>query len=268
MRKLFVFLFAIGLVNLCFAQTMYIHTNAGVDAFNLANVDSITFSLSSTLPTEGLVAYYPFNGNANDESGNGHNGTVNGATITNDRFGSDNSAYRFDGVDDVILIPDASELNMTDALTISMWVMPELSNQDDGAGIICKGVGNGGEVYSVSIQIGTALKFYTWKSGTFYENQVFNWIDNTTLYNWRHLVVIFDGPNNCSKIYDNLAKIGFNNSFPSLLDTNDHDLSIGSRERSSTSGYSMNFKGIIDDVRIYNRALSEEEITALYNSSN
>jgi len=47
---------------------------------------------------DGLVAYYPFNGNANDESGNGNNGTVNGATLTSDRFGNANSAYSFDGV--------------------------------------------------------------------------------------------------------------------------------------------------------------------------
>ena len=46
---------------------------------------------------DGLVAYYPFNGNANDESGNGNNGTVNGATLTTDRFGNTNKAYSFNG---------------------------------------------------------------------------------------------------------------------------------------------------------------------------
>jgi hypothetical protein len=46
---------------------------------------------------DGLVAHYPFNGNANDESGNGNNGTVNGATLTTDRFGNMNKAYSFDG---------------------------------------------------------------------------------------------------------------------------------------------------------------------------
>ena len=54
------------------------------------------------LPTNGLVGYWPFNNNANDESGNGNNGTVNGATLTTDRFGSSNSAYLFDGIDDFI----------------------------------------------------------------------------------------------------------------------------------------------------------------------
>lgn len=55
---------------------------------------SIVFS---QIPTSGLVAYYPFNGNANDLSGNSYNGTVDGATLTLDRFGNANNAYYFDG---------------------------------------------------------------------------------------------------------------------------------------------------------------------------
>ena len=56
-----------------------------------------TVILPAQVSTTSLVAYWPFNGNANDLSGNGHNGTVNGATLTNDRFGSPNSAYNFNG---------------------------------------------------------------------------------------------------------------------------------------------------------------------------
>ncbi len=53
----------------------------------------------------GLVAYYPFNGNAKDESGNGNNGSVFGATLTMDRFGNDRSAYEFNGTDNYISYP-------------------------------------------------------------------------------------------------------------------------------------------------------------------
>ncbi len=52
--------------------------------------------------SDGLVAYYPFNGNANDESGNGNNGIVHGATLTADRSGNANSAYSFNGIDNYI----------------------------------------------------------------------------------------------------------------------------------------------------------------------
>ncbi|MCF8268263.1 MAG: carboxypeptidase regulatory-like domain-containing protein, partial [Ignavibacteriales bacterium] len=72
-----------------------------------------------TLPTQGLVAYYPFNGNANDESGNGNNGTVYGAAMTKDRFGNANKAYSFDGVNDYIKA--SSNSLPTGARTISVW---------------------------------------------------------------------------------------------------------------------------------------------------
>jgi len=73
--------------------------------------------------TDGLVAYYPFNGNANDESGNGNNGTVYGATLSNDRFGNIDSAYSFDGVDDYIDIMNSDELNFGEGdFTISSWL--------------------------------------------------------------------------------------------------------------------------------------------------
>ena len=56
----------------------------------------------SYVPTNGLVGYWPFNGNANDISGNGNNGTVNGATLTSDRNGVANKSYSFDGVTNLL----------------------------------------------------------------------------------------------------------------------------------------------------------------------
>ena len=64
----------------------------------------ISQDLPSYVPTDGLVAYYPFNGNANDESGNGNHGTVNGATLTSDRNGNENSSFSFNGESDDVRI--------------------------------------------------------------------------------------------------------------------------------------------------------------------
>ena len=61
----------------------------------------ISQDLPSNIPANGLVAYYPFNGNANDESGNSNNGNVLGASLSGDRFGNENSAYSFDGIDEI-----------------------------------------------------------------------------------------------------------------------------------------------------------------------
>src|SRR5688500_5543160 len=70
----------------------------------------------------GLAASYPFNGNANDHSGNGNNGAVLGATLIADRYGTSDSAYGFDGEDDYIRIPDSAGLNFTGDFSISAWV--------------------------------------------------------------------------------------------------------------------------------------------------
>ena len=75
------------------------------------------------MPTDGLVAYFPFNGDANDASGNGNGGTVYGATLTNDRYGVANSAYFFDGVSSYILVSNSPSLSLTN-VTISLWVKP------------------------------------------------------------------------------------------------------------------------------------------------
>ena len=73
----------------------------------------------SYVPSNGLVAHYPFNGNANDESGNAHNGTVmNGVALTTDRFGNTNKAYSFDGVDDYI----TANIGNLQAITVSVWI--------------------------------------------------------------------------------------------------------------------------------------------------
>ena len=80
---------------------------------------------------DGLVAYYPFNGNANDESGNGNDGEVMGATLAVDRFGTANSAYNFDGDKDVI----SSNINQElEEKTFSAWV--KLSDLDQGGGCL------------------------------------------------------------------------------------------------------------------------------------
>lgn len=75
---------------------------------------------SQSFLTNGLVAYFPFNGNANDASGNGHNGTVYGATLTTNRFGNPNGAYYFDGSSAYITAPFTNTVFTAD-FTASVW---------------------------------------------------------------------------------------------------------------------------------------------------
>ena len=80
------------------------------------------YSTSASTLQQGLVAWYPFDGNASDISGNGNHGTVHGASISADRFGQENQAYFFDGVDDYIDLGNSTSLNPANLITVSAWV--------------------------------------------------------------------------------------------------------------------------------------------------
>src|SRR5437763_576316 len=81
-------------------------------AFSQVNLDS------------GLVAYYPFTGNANDASGNNNNPVFNNATLISDNSGNPNSAYHFNGIDNYIMIPNSASLNMNNQISIALRVKP------------------------------------------------------------------------------------------------------------------------------------------------
>ena len=89
--------------------------------------------------TNGLVAYYPFNGNANDESENGNNGEVHNATLTSDRFGNPSSAFYFNGSSSYISIPSSQTLMLTENMTFSFW----MKRMSVGGMLLCKGDGEG-----------------------------------------------------------------------------------------------------------------------------
>ena len=97
------------------SQSLFTKMSVGIMVFAIAQTASADLST-------GLVAHYLFSGNAKDASGNGHDGTVYGATPTSDRFGNSNGAYSFDGRDDYVRVPDHPQLEGMSAVTLSLWV--------------------------------------------------------------------------------------------------------------------------------------------------
>jgi hypothetical protein len=98
----------------------------------IAGVLISRISMSFAATTQGLVAYYPFNGNANDESGNGNQGTVYGASLTPDKDGQTNSAYSFDGVNDYIHIPYNQNFDINpNGFTVAHWIKVDPSQGED-----------------------------------------------------------------------------------------------------------------------------------------
>ena len=198
---------------------------------------------------DGLVAYYPFNGNANDESGNGNHGTVYGATLTTDRFGNVSNAYSFNGVNTYI---DMGVLNINLPVTVSLWFNSSSINalydtllgwnDPEDTGIQIMGNGDG----KMRFRIGSNMEDVISQST----------IDGDGIW---HLVTI-TRENDVMKAYvDGVLEVTSN---PSSLIVNAHKLYFG--KSFQPDNFNEYFNGKIDDVRIYNRALSEVEIQELY----
>jgi len=116
----------------------------------------------SYVPTNGLVGWWPFNGNANDESGNGNHGTVNGATLTSDIDGNANSAYSFDGISNYISTSNIPTFSNSNQITFSLWVKVVGNNASNSAAqyFISRGTDVGSGSHLVSIFQGANNTFY------------------------------------------------------------------------------------------------------------
>lgn len=226
---------------------------------------SSSYSSSSSSPSfQGIMGEWLFSGNAQDNSGNNNNGTVTGAVLTNDRANIPDSAYWFNGINNVITVPHSASLNMTASMSVSVWIKPEGASQISGAAILAKGC-YPLESYVMDIPTSNLRFYFKADSGSTYPKWKSAWYASSVIDRWIHLVYVFDSTAGVVKIYqDGVLITGLQGDyFPGYMDTNTHELSIGSRKSSSVSGYNYSFKGGIDDVRIFNRVLNDPEIQYL-----
>ncbi len=214
---------------------------------------------------DGLVGNWPFNGNANDETGNGHNGTVYGASLTTDRFGNSNSAYNFDGVNDYINISDSPDLDFGpgDSFTLCTWVQYTTSddvriNQKFGK---YSYNGYGMFVNSDDYTIGT-VSFRTWSanpSHTWYDVKRTHHDGNYNDGEWHFVTGVRDQSTGKMYLYvDSIKRDEVTEGIRDLRNTN--YLRIGTY----WDAKGRFFEGKIDDTRLYNRALTGPEIMELY----
>lgn len=216
----------------------------------IANIQMSVIT-SGGLPTEGLIAYYPFNGNANDESGNGYHGIVKGATLTTDRFGNANKAYSFTNNVNYIQVNNFPLLNRV--FTYCAWIKPSPSNLVSGQNFGCYGtIGGGASSWDAGYYINNQLAIYD------SYNLVLSYVIELA-NNWHFISIVYNG--NTRSIYvDGQYKTSQNIRTPFATRTTDI-FRIGMH----TSGDGdQQFIGAIDDIRVYNRALSENEILQLY----
>lgn len=209
--------------------------------------------------TSGLVAYYPFNGNSNDESGNGHDGIVNGAVLTNDRFGSLNSAYSFDGVDDYIQINNSESLNPQ---SISISAMVYADTIPDGVKEIIRKDREGGSGYGEQYALYLVDDQIVWNALDLNPTLISTTNANLQIGIWYHVVATYDAALHTVKIFLNGVPLITDTNVQGSIVASSTDLTIGSHP---FYGYSYAWDGKIDDIRIYNRALTTFEVEGLYN---
>ncbi len=219
------------------------------------------FISAKTNITEGLVAYYPFNGNANDESGNGNNGTVYGATLTMDRFGNANNAYIFDGINDYILVPDNNSLDLSIGLTITAWIYS--SDTSGPRVIISKWNDNTWEHSYLFKDHNSSDKLrISLSKGNFYDLADIEGSTSITVGKWMCVAVTYDF--NTITLYVNGIE-DVSSKRTGTIANSVTNMLIGAVY--TGGGIKEYFSGILDDIRIYNRALSVSEIQALYNEN-
>lgn len=204
--------------------------------------------------TSGLIGWWPFTGNANDLSVNANNGTItSGVTLTTDRFSNLNSAYSFDGNGDYIDCGNSASVNFTGSHTISAWLYA--SDLSFPRGIVSKSA------------IGNA---YALVAGPYILSDL-NFLGLNTGYlvptlNWVHVVSVFDSTARTISLYTNGVLYGTQSVSYDSISISPDNLYLGSHRPTFTPDWT--WSGKLDDIGLWNRPLTQIEITALYLSSN
>jgi hypothetical protein len=215
----------------------------------------------SYVPANGLVGWWPFNGNANDESGNGHNGTPTiGISFTLDRFGNSNKSCEFSGGANKVSVPNSPQFAMND-FTISVW-MKSTYNLQHEAGLVTKNVTGGYPAYWIYINhIGQGLAdLYVTQIGGAQAAVLSQTVINDG--QWHHILVTRISANGQMSIFVDGVLSATNTGPSGQLSIND-ELLFGETYNGDNQD---NYYGKLDDIAIYNRVITQQEITALYNA--
>jgi hypothetical protein len=212
----------------------------------------ITENFGINSPGEHLIADWRLEENSGtttaDETVNQNDGTIYGATWTTEgKFGN---ALNFDGQNDYVIVSDSPSLNPRKAITVELWAKSDTAYWNNNGNLLSKQYG-----YMLHpLQNTRALRFYIYDNGWHYVE----YLSKKDLTQWHHYVGVYDGWT--LKIYEDGVLMNSAN-YIGDIDYSSHSLYIGRYD-----GYSRYFDGIIDEVAIYNRSLSDEEVANAYGS--
>jgi hypothetical protein len=248
-----------GPTSICSGQSVTLSANTGSNGTQPCTAAGLPSSLQS-----GLIGYWPFCGNANDASGNGNNGTVNGPTLTTDRFGNSNAAYNFSNNGSTpqnIQTPLVGPTG-TSARSISLWFLQTQSNGPSGDWVLGGyGQNSPGRTFAPFI--------LSDKAGIDISNSRISYSSNT-LGTWRNLILVYDPSfgNTISAVKLYIDGVLLSTVFSSLNPSTIINTGTGINFFIGSAAISQQFIGKIDDVALWNRVLTTQEIQQLYSLSN
>ncbi len=225
----------------------------------LLMVFSLPLSFAQTPPDEGLVASYSFQGNASDAAPNGNDAEVHGAVLTEGHDGSTKSAYALNGKDSYLVIPHSESLSLDDQATFSLWWQYEPQASQD-------------EYYTLfeksDPERGGHARYGMWLIGDHVEvcteapdHSVQNCLDSTGALSkgWNFIAATFDGTS--LRLYLGGKPSGKRTVKPAGISQSTFETFIGTDQYAPDPLYT---RGVIDELQLYNRALSGAEIAAFY----
>jgi len=216
--------------------------------------------IPSYVPKYSLIGWWDLNGNVNDNSKNQLNGKSIGATNGIDRFGKENSCFIFNGTTDYIEIPHNAKLDCQNSITISCWIY----NEDVSLGqkILDKSTGGTSNGWSLDLSPNPSdinkIRFIV--GGATASNMPFSKNEITNNKQWYHVVVTYD--RSTVKFYIN-GNLSNSSQLTTATPTTTHPIRIGVTT-SKSAGF---FKGKIDDLGLWDRALEANEIEDLYKAA-
>jgi hypothetical protein len=224
---------------------------------------NITWTISvDNAITSGLIAFYPLNGNANDESGNGRNGTVSGAVLASDMSGNADKAYLFNGNDDYIALPNG--IDAGNSFTITAWIFPNdtVGSTPDDSRVIFR---HRAEYRDINMEYGKfagidgKIMFRIYATGWY----VLCSTKSLSLNDWHFVAISYNGTTK-KVIIDGIIDTSIIWGQSVSWTTGEYCNEIGRNYYDGPLSANRSFPGKIDDIRIYNRELSASELGRLY----
>ncbi len=232
------------------------------------------------LPTDKLIGWWPFNGNAQDESGNGNDGEIYNAVLVNDRLGNQKSAYNFSGSDQWINV-GSTEVFKLKSFTISAWINLNsfpIESVNNAGGILSQG--GEGDANGTDANFTLSVHNYSgWSNGpSIYfgyetangENIFANYeLDSSYLHKWTHIVGTYDSESGSIKLFVDATLVVTISNITDLPNQSNYPALIGGGITTDSDQVKFFFDGSIDDVALWGKSLTDFEVGSLcYGSKN